>query len=223
VMADLGLFFEFVPMADLELNRVEHLGPKAVPLAEVRSGVDYAVLLTTPGGLVRTLLGDVVRFTSTEPPRLVYVGRTALRLNSAGERVSEKDLTDVLTGVCNRNQWRIVNFHVAPLPTTPSLTGQRRTRHEWWVELKPGTVATPTGPQIAAMIDADLQQINGDYAERRRKGALETPYVRLVMPGVFEHWLRHAGKWGGQHKLPRCRPDRTLADQFAKITNFAAD
>lgn len=223
VMADLGIFFEFVPMADLETIRVEQLGPKAVPLAEVRTGVDYAVLVTTPGGLVRTLLGDVVRFTATEPPRLVYVGRTALRLNSAGERVSEKDLTDVLTGVCNRNQWRIVNFHVAPLPTTAGLTGQRRTRHEWWVELKPGTVATPTGPQIAAMLDADLQQINGDYADRRRKGALETPYVRLVMPGVFEHWLRHAGKWGGQHKLPRCRPDRTLADQLAKITNFAAD
>ncbi len=223
VMADLGLFFEFIPMTEFEPARLDQLGPKAVPLAEVKTGVDYAMLLTTPGGLVRTVLDDVVRFTSTEPPRLLYVGRTSLRLNTAGERVSEKDLTDALVGVCNRNQWRIVNFHVAPLASTSGLTGQRRLRHEWWVELKPGTVATPTGPQIAAMLDADLRQLNSDYADRRTKGALDEPFVRLVMPGIFEHWLRHAGKWGGQHKLPRCRPDRVLADQLAQITNFAAD
>jgi hypothetical protein len=52
---------------------------------------------------------------------------------------------------------------------------------------------------------------------------LEPPVVRLVMPGVFEHWLRYQGKWGGQHKLPRCRSDRLIADELAQITNFAAD
>ena len=42
------------------------------------------------------------------------------------------------------------------------------------------------------------------------------------MPGVFEHWLTHRGKWGGQNKLPRCRADREIADELARITNFAA-
>src|SRR4051812_25719199 len=86
-----GLFFEFVPMADFDETRLEQLAAKAVPLAGVKTGVDYAILLTTPGGLARYALGDVVRFTSTEPPRLVYVGRTKLQLNAFGERVAEKD------------------------------------------------------------------------------------------------------------------------------------
>jgi hypothetical protein len=43
------------------------------------------------------------------------------------------------------------------------------------------------------------------------------------MPGVFEHWLRFHEKWGGQHKMPRCRSDRLVADEFAHVTNFARD
>jgi hypothetical protein len=40
------------------------------------------------------------------------------------------------------------------------------------------------------------------------------------MPGVFEHWMRSASKWGGQNKMPRCRSDREIADPLAEITRF---
>ena len=118
--------------------------------------------------------------------------------------------------------WTIANFHVAPL-FDPSLTGANRGRHEWWIELKPGTIKTPTGPQMAAELDTELQRLNADYAARRKGGGLESPTVRLVMPGVFKHWLIFRGKWGGQHKMPRCRSDRVVADELAQVTNFAVD
>lgn len=223
LLADLGVFFEFIPAADYDESRIEHLGAKAVPLAGVQPGVDYAVLVTTPAGLVRTALGDVVRFVSIHPPRLVVVGRTALQLNTFGERLWEKDVTDSLVAVCARHAWTIVNFHVAPLCEKTSLTGQVRGCHEWWVELKPGTVDTPTGPQIASELDPELQRLNADYAARRRAGTLDGPRVRLVMPGLFEHSLRHQNRWGGQHKLARCANDRQLADQLAQISRFARD
>ena len=85
-----GLFFEFVPLADYDEARLEYLGAKAVPLADVKRDVDYAVLLTTPAGLARYALGDVVRFVSVTPPRLIHVGRTKLQLNTFDERVSGK-------------------------------------------------------------------------------------------------------------------------------------
>src|SRR5580658_8230062 len=110
----------------------------------VHAGVDYALVLTTPAGLARYVTGDVVRFISTEPARIVYVGRTKLRLSAFGENVTERDLTEVLLAVCRRNGWTIVNFHVAPLFAS-SITGRSLGRHEWWVELKPGTALTPTG------------------------------------------------------------------------------
>ncbi len=222
LMADTGIFYEFIPMADFDESRLEQLGGKAVPLSGVKVGVDYALVLTTPAGLARYVIGDVVRFTSTLPPRLVYVGRTKLQLSAFGEHVIEKEVTDALITVCRRKAWSIVNFHVAPIFVS-SLTGQNRGRHEWWVELKPGTVATPTGPQMAADLDLELQKLNDDYEAKRKGGGLEPPIVRLVVPGVFEHWLRYQGKWGGQHKMPRCRSDRLIADELAQITSFPAD
>jgi hypothetical protein len=163
-----------------------------------------------------------VRFTSLEPPRLLYVGRTKLQLSAFGEHVIEKEVTDALLTVCQRKHWTIVNFHVAPIFVN-SLTGQNRGRHEWWVELRPGTNATPTGPQMAADLDLELQRLNDDYEAKRKGGGLDAPIVRLVMPGVFEHWLRYQGKWGGQHKMPRCRSDRLIADELAQVTSFARD
>ncbi len=115
LMADTGLFFEFLPMKYFDEDRLGPLGPHAVPLEGVQANEDYALILTTPGGLCRYVVGDIVRFISTVPPRLIYAGRTALQLNAFGERVIEKELTDALLAVCSPNGWIITNFHVAPM------------------------------------------------------------------------------------------------------------
>ena len=223
LLADHGVFFEFLPLSDYDPARLEQLGPRAVPLADVRSGVDYVVLVTTPGGFARYVLGDIVRFLSVHPYRLVPVGGTELRLNAFGENVTEREVTEAISGVCTRHQWSLVNFHVAPLVGAADLTGQAPGRHEWWVELRPGTILTPTGPQMATELEAELQRLNANYAARRKTGAIAAPFVRLVMPGVFEHWQRFHRRWGDQAKIPRCRSDRLLADDLAVMTNFARD
>jgi len=222
LMADAGVFFEFLPMPDFDDGRLLAVGPRAVPISGVRTGVNYALVLTTPGGLVRYLVGDIVRFVSTEPPRLVHMGRTKLQLNAFGEHVLERELTDALVTVCKRNGWTIVNFHVAPMPGS-STTNRIRGRHEWWVELKPGTLTTPTGPHMAGELDAELGRLSDDYAAKREAGVMDPPYVRLVMPGVFEHWMRYRDKWGGQYKMPRCRSDRVIADELGSSLQFARD
>lgn len=221
LMADAGIHYEFLPLAEFDEARLEHLGPRAVPLEGVKAGVDYALIMTTPAGLARYVIGDVVRFASVEPARLFYAGRTKLQLSAFGEHVIEKELTDALTAVCSRRAWQVVNFHVAPIFIN-SMTGQKRGSHEWWVELRPGSEANPTGPVLAEALDAELQRLNDDYEAKRLGGGLLPPTVRLVMPGVFEQWQRGAGRWGGQNKMPRCRSDRQIADELAKLARFAA-
>ena len=222
VMADAGIFFEFLPMSVYEESRVPDLGSKAVPLSGVAVGVDYALIMTAPSGLARYVVGDVVRFVSLSPARLTYSGRTGLRLNAFGENVSEREVTDALVGVCQRNGWTITNFHVAPI-FSRSTMGRVTGRHEWWVELEAGTLITPTGPIIAPEVDAEIKRVNKDYDVKRSSGALEAPFVRLVMPGVFEHWMRYHKKWGGQHKMPRCSSDRKIADELGAALQFAKD
>jgi hypothetical protein len=219
LMTDTGLFFEFLPMSEYHPDKLPILGQRTVPLEGVKPGVDYALILTTPAGLTRYVIGDVVRFVSTDIPRLVYVGRTALQLSAFGEHVIEKELTDSLLTVCQRHNWTITNFHVAPSFVDTS-AGLARGHHEWWVELKPYTQETPTGPVLAAELDAELKRLNDDYEAKRNGGGLDAPVVKLVMPGVFEHWLRSKGKWGGQSKMPRCRSDREIADELRTVARF---
>jgi hypothetical protein len=222
LIEDAGVFFEFLPLHDFDETLPLTLGSKALPLEHVRTGEDYVLLVTTPAGLCRYVIGDIIRFISVEPPRLIYVGRTQLRLNAFNENVLEKELTDSLVAVCQRHDWTITNFHVAPLPVS-SLTGQSRGRHEWWVELRPGTTETPTGPILAANIDADLSARSEAYAAKRQEASLDAPVVRLVMPGFFAHWLDYQKMWGGQKKMPRCRSDRFIADEFTALACFNAD
>jgi len=219
---DAGVFFEFIPLAEFNEALPLTLGSKALPLAEVQAGEDYVLLLTTPAGLCRYVLGDIVRFVSAEPPRLIPVGRLGQRLTSFGENLLEKELTDSLVAVCQRHNWTITNFHVAPLFAS-SLVGHNHGRHEWWVELHPGTAETPTGPIIAAHIDVELQGRSPSYAKKRQTGPIDAPIVRLVMPGFFENWMKQHHRWGGQKKMPRCGPDRTIADEFSAIACFNAD
>jgi hypothetical protein len=218
VLAESGIFFEFLPMREYRDDLAPHLGRRCVPLAEVKPGVDYALVITTPGGLLRYAVGDVVRFVSADPPRLQFVGRTRLHLSTFGEQVSERELTEALLAVCARHDWVAVNFHVAPLFTRPAPAP--RGGHEWWIELRSGTVKTPTGPFLATELDAMLAARNPDYAARRNTRNLEAPTVRLVMPGVFEQWAKAHQPGSGASRLACCRPDRLVADQLAALTRF---
>jgi hypothetical protein len=213
LLTDRGLFFEFLPFADYNESNLD----RAVPLAGARTGVDYVLLLTTPAGLVRYVIGDVVRFISIEPPRIVYAGRTKLQLSAFGEHVIERELTESITRVCRQHGITAVNFHVAPQFPDPRL-GRLLGRHEWWIELRPMVGrAEPDPSGIAADLDRELALCNDDYAAKRSGRGLLPPLVHFVRTGLFEDWLKRVGKWGGQSKTPRCRSDRLIADDLGRL------
>lgn len=219
LLTDAGIFFEFLPMTDYDDTLPATLGRACVPLAQVQTGVDYALVITTPAGLCRYVVGDIVRFVSTDVPRIHFVGRIRLQLASFSEYVSERELNESLLEVCAGHKWVPVNFHVAPFFTRPEPNPQGG--HEWWIELRPGTVKTPTGPLLAGELDEALARRNPTYGQLRQILAIDPPIVRLVMPGVFEQWAtKHREQSGGG--LPCCRPDRLIADQLTNLTRFHA-
>src|SRR5690606_16241921 len=109
--------------------------------------------------LVRHLTGDIIRFTSLQPPRLIHIGQIGLHLNECSENTSERDVIEALVHVCREHRWTITQFHVAPLAVDARLGG-KRVSHEWWIELQPGARETPTGPVISRMLDHYLRQSN---------------------------------------------------------------
>jgi len=219
LLTDAGIFFEFLPMTEYDDALPTHLGRACVPLAQAQPGVDYALVITTPAGLCRYVVGDIVRFVSIETPRLHFVGRIRLQLAAFDEYVSERELNESLLEVCSAHDWIPVNFHVAPFFTRPMPNPQGG--HQWWIELRPGTVKTPTGPLLATQLDEALARRNSVYARLRSILRVDPPIVRLVMPGVFEQWAaKHPIQSGGG--LPCCRADRLIADQLTLLTKFHA-
>jgi len=214
-----GVFFEFLPLRNFHEDTLAKSGAECLPLDKVQTGTDYVLVVTTPAGLCRQVPGDIVRFVSVDPPRLQFTGRTRLLLNSFGERVTERDLTDTLLAVCARNGWSPVSFHVAPFVHRIA-AGRTVSSHEWWVELGTHTHKTPTANVLGPEFDSELARRNPDYGAKRANGTLGFPTVRLVIPGVFEQWARTLPRRDGAIKVPRCRSDRLVADQLAALTHF---
>ena len=71
LMLDNGIYYEFIPMSDFYSP-----DRKAVPLCDVKTGVNYAIVITTNGGLWRYIIGDTVEFTSVRPYKIKITGRT---------------------------------------------------------------------------------------------------------------------------------------------------
>ena len=97
LMLDYGIFYEFVPAAELGAA-----SPRCLTLGEVRVGEPYVILLTTPAGLWSYVLGDTVRFVSLDPPQLVITGRTGHFVNAFGENVIVEEIERAAAMACVR-------------------------------------------------------------------------------------------------------------------------
>ncbi|MEM9919100.1 MAG: GH3 auxin-responsive promoter family protein, partial [Bacteroidota bacterium] len=89
-----GIFFEFVPAEEIFEDN-----PTRLSLAEVETGVNYAIILNTNAGLWGYNIGDTVQFTSTKPYRLLVTGRIKHFISAFGEHVIGKEVENALMNV----------------------------------------------------------------------------------------------------------------------------
>ena len=87
LLPDHGIFFEFVPVDELNSTR-----PTRHTIADVEPGVQYAVVLTTCAGLWSYVLGDTVCFERREPPLFRFTGRTRYFLSAFGEHLINEEI-----------------------------------------------------------------------------------------------------------------------------------
>lgn len=205
VLGDHGVLFEFLPDDDPRPEAA--VGPGALEVGRI-----YRLLVTTPGGLVRYAVGDLVR---GEGPGLLRVaGRMATRISVFGEHVEGIALTEALAAACAASGAVVDHWHVAPsLPRS----GDPRGGHEWWLEYR---VPPRDAGCFAEALDRHLRTASIDYAAHRGV-QLREPALRPVPRGTFARWLAAHGKLGGQHKVPVAWSDRTIAEALARAS--AAD
>jgi hypothetical protein len=205
LMLDYGLFYEFLPVADLADPS------KAVPLNGVRTGVNYAMIISSSGGLWRYLIGDTVVFTSVSPYRIRVSGRTKHYINAFGEEIIVDNAEKAMRAACDATGAEVTEYTAAPVYMDLANKG----RHQWVIEFgrEPDSLDL-----FADALDRALQGVNSDYeAKRFKDSTLYPPLVTPVPSGTFLRWMDEQGKSGGQNKVPRLANNRKYIDEILTL------
>ena len=203
LMLDYGIFYEFIPMS--EFNNTER---PTLTLNEIELGVNYALVISTNGGLWRYIIGDTIQFTSRYPFRIRVTGRTNQFINSFGEEVIEDNVNKAFNAACLDTKAELKEYTGAPIYMQKNQTGG----HEWLVEFEkePENLT-----YFIQKFDEELKKRNSDYeAKRVNDLIMRAPIIRILPKGTFYDWLKSKGKLGGQNKVPRLSNNRELIDEI---------
>ena len=203
---DHGIFMEFMPVE--EYGKAE---PQTIGLPDVEIGKNYALVISTNGGLWRYLLGDTIQFTSLYPFKVKVSGRLKHFINAFGEELIV-DNTDKAIAIASAKTSTVVNdYTAAPVYFSNNSNGA----HEWLIEFEK---APDDMQQFTQELDKALKSLNSDYEAKRHKDiALRAPIVRALPKGIFNEWLRTKDKLGGQHKVPRLSNERKYLEEILAL------
>lgn len=206
LMLDYDCFYEFIPMSDFDKEN-----PNVVPLEGVEVGVNYAMLISTSCGLWRYLIGDTVKFTSTNPYKFIITGRTKHFINAFGEELIVDNAEKALQYACQKCNCQVREYTAAPVFRDENVVPH----HQWVIEFsqEPADIN-----EFADTLDAQLQQLNSDYEAKRFK---DINMIRLQIvkakDGLFEAWMKQRGKLGGQNKVPRLSNSREYVEALIAL------
>ncbi|MBC7904728.1 MAG: GH3 auxin-responsive promoter family protein [Gemmatimonadaceae bacterium] len=198
-----GIFYEFMP--------VEEYGkkfPDTVGLDKVKINKNYALVISTTGGLWRYIVGDTVKFTSVNPYKLKVSGRLKHYINAFGEEIIVDNTDRAVSIACEKTGAVVNDYTAAPVYFSDNSNGA----HEWLVEFE----KEPSDLGLFTFeLDTALKSLNSDYEAKRYKDiALRMPVLHSLKKGVFSAWLKSKGKLGGQHKIPRLSNDRDFLTEI---------
>lgn len=206
LMIDYGVFYEFIPLEEIDKER-----PEVLPLWEVETGRNYAIVISTSCGLWRYQIGDTVKFTSTNPYKFVITGRTKSFINAFGEELIVDNAEKGLIEACKATGAVVNEYTAAPI----FMDEHGKCRHQWVIEFshEPEDVE-----KFAEILDDSLQTINSDYEAKRHKDiTLQRLQIIVARKGLFDDWLKSCGKLGGQHKVPRLSNNRDIIEKIIAL------
>lgn len=209
LMLDSGIYYEFLPTSEWESPN-----PQTLTLEEVEVGKNYALIISTNGGLWRYHIGDTIEFTSTKPYLYKITGRTKNFINAFGEELIIDNAEKALNEACKATDAQITEYTAAPIYFGDNSAGA----HEWIIEFEraPSDIAL-----FSNTLDEALKKVNSDYeAKRSYNLSLQSPIIRVAPKGSFFNWQKSINKVGGQNKIPRLSNNREYIDKLLKFINL---
>ena len=190
-----GIFYEFIPFDERGFDGAGNLlpEPETFTIGEVKEGQDYALVVSTPAGAWRYMIGDTIKFTNIQEMEIVISGRTKYFLNVVGAQLSEEKMNAAMQALSEKLDIAINEFAVAAVQDEHG-----NFFHQWVV----GADKEFDEQEAVLQLDHLLQGINKNYGVARRK-ALKGVKLKGLPTETFYRWLEANKKKGGQVKVPK--------------------
>jgi len=191
-----GIFYEFIE-ADCFFKK----NPIRITIKDVEIGVNYVMIISTNAGLWSYNLGDTVKFTTTNPYRVIVSGRVKHFISAFGEHVIVKEVEQALEEAIMSTSISVNEFTVAPQINPP--TGLPY--HEWFIEFEN---EPDNDKAFINALDSSLQNQNSYYFDLIEGKVLTQLKLTRIKRDGFRTYMKSVGKLGGQNKIPRLSNDR---------------
>ncbi len=199
---DSGIFFEFIPASEIS-------NPNAlrVTIKDVKLNENYVLIVSTNAGLWAYNTGDVVKFVSLNPYRIIVTGRVKHYISAFGEHVIGEEVEGALMKAADEENIKIIEFTVAPKISADV----HKSYHEWFIEFEnmPSNLK-----KFSLKVDDNLRKKNIYYDDLIKGNILQTLKITPVQKNGFINYMKKIDRLGGQNKVPRLSNDRTIADQL---------
>ncbi len=197
---DSGIFFEFVPAAEI-FNK----NPSRLTLKDVKQHENYVLIISSNAGLWAYNIGDTIKFVSLNPYRIVVTGRVKHFISAFGEHVIGEEVEAALLKAANAENIKITEFTVAPKISRDG----NKSYHEWFIEFENLPLNMK---QFAHDVDENLRKKNIYYDDLIKGNILHPLKISIIQKNGFINYMKSIGKLGGQNKVPRLSNDREIAD-----------
>jgi hypothetical protein len=192
-------YCEFIPESALE---AEH--PPIYLSHELEVGQRYSILLTTPGGLYRYPINDIVEVTGFyhHAPMLAFVRKGKDMSNLTGEKLHVNQILLAMRQVQQQLGWAI-----GPYQWVPNVADMTYHIYVEWLDERGDRWIQNT---LLPALDAALAQLNPEYAQKRASQRLHRPCLHPMQPGWAEAVIRQAiaqGTRDAQYKWNVLPPD----------------
>jgi len=178
VLEVVGTFYEFLPE-----ESAGHPNPDTLLAHEVEVGRRYFLILTTPSGLFRYDIGDLVEVVDRVGPApvIAFLNKGGHISNLTGEKITEFQGVSAVNGAVDRLALDVRNYCLWPIwDAVPHYT----------LLVEAGDVAPDGAAHLARAVDTALADLNMEYRTKRHSGRLGPIDVRTIPDGAWQAYDR---------------------------------
>jgi len=195
VLAINANFYEFIPKEDIEKKE-----KRALLCDQLEEGKEYFIVLTTPGGLYRYNIDDMIRVDGffNKTPVIEFVQKGLNVTSITGEKLYESQVVEALNKATNRHDLSVKFF-------TASIQLGELPRYAFLVEFNK-ELSRNRKKEFLRSIDRELCLLNEEYEFNRISQELHRPVLKIVSAGGFEKFREkriQEGSHDSQFKVPQ--------------------